>query len=88
MTRRFESKESALGMGLFYAGSKQKISDLKVKSIEKIKHPLAPKKEPGRDLEIYEVDGEKGKVEIGVEQQDNEFYLWLIDPDSALSIRA
>jgi len=87
MTTRFTSKESALNMGLFYTGSKQKIVELQVKRVEKIKHPLDDENKWVRDLEIFEVDGEKGKVEIGIEQNNNEFYLWLIG-DNNFAIRA
>lgn len=74
-------------MGLYYAGSTQKVQDLTLKATKKIKHPLDLKTEPRRDLKVYEVEGASGKAEIGVEQDGNEYYLWLIDPKSGFSTR-
>lgn len=75
-------------MGLFYAGSKQKASELKLKGVEKIKNPLDANNDYVRDIEIYEVQGEKGVVELGIEQSGEEYYLWLIEPKTGLSVRA
>jgi hypothetical protein len=87
MTTRFSSKEQALAMGLSYAGSKQKAKDLKVTRIEKMKNPPFADDKDAFDVEIYEVEGEKGKIELGIEQCEGTFFLWLIDIHTGMSVR-
>ena len=90
MTTRFSSKSVALGAGLYYAGSKQKIEDLKVKATEKISSPIDPEPEKNaRPLEVYDVINADGKtIEIGIEQAGNKFYLWFIDSETGMTLRA
>lgn len=87
MTTRFSTKKQALGVGLFYAGSKQNVRDLKVARVEKMKNPPFADDKDAFDVEIYEIEGAKGKVELGIQKCDNTFFLWLIDSESGFSTR-
>lgn len=87
MTTRFGSREEALSRGLFYAGSKQKIEDLKIKTTEKMTNPLDIEGKYAEPVDIYEINGEKGKLEIGIAHSGNEWFLWLL-ADNGFAWRA
>jgi len=89
LTSKFSNKKEALTMGLFYAGSKQKVEDVTPhKTASLLKNPPFADDKDAFNVEIYDAIGEKGKVQLGIEECKGTFFLWLIDPTSKFSIRA
>ena len=73
MTTKFRSKEETLKMGIYYAGSKQTVSDLTNLGVE-----VMNQWGTAFTVETFGIKGEKGDCRIGIENFRDGYALWLI----------
>lgn len=73
MTTKFETKEEALKMAILYAGSEETVEELTHLGSGSISQwgTIIP-------VDLFEMNGKKGKCRVGVEIFRDGYALWLI----------
>ena len=89
MTSQYDSRESAIEMGLYYAGFGD--ANLRKRTMDEL--PEAVQTQLGfpqnKTIDTYKVRTPVGKdIQIGVGEFRDGFDLWLIDPESGFCQRA